>query len=118
MRTRHKRVVWLGGAIKSPPFSKQAQDYAGGLIRNVQAGIPVAMPDSRPMPSIGPGCHELRVRDDKVAWRIIYRVDPDAVLIVEVFRKTTRATPKHVIETCRWRLKRYDQKKKRDVNGR
>lgn len=119
MRTPcRKGTVWLGGAIKSPPFSKQAQDYAGALIRNVQSGIPVTMPDSRPMPSIGPRCHELRVRDGDIAWRIIYRIDPDAVLIVEVFQKTTRSTPKHVIETSQWRLKRYDQKRKRQTDGR
>jgi phage-related protein len=113
-----KRVFWLGGAVKSPPFSKTARNVAGALIRDVQVGKQLSMPESRPMPSVGPRCHELRIKDGEAAWRIIYRIDPDAVLILEVFRKTTRATPKHVIETCQWRLKRYDQKRKRHANGR
>lgn len=107
-----KPSVWLGGAVKSPPFSHEARHYAGGLIRRVQVGERLAMPLSRPMPGIGERCHELRVADGDVDWRIIYRIDPDAILIVEVFRKTTRRTPRHVVEICQWRLKRYDQKRK------
>ncbi len=62
------------------------------------------------MPAIGPRCHELRVEDaeTKKSWRIAYRTDPDAIVIAEVFQKTTRATPKHVIATCKARYKRYD----------
>ncbi len=33
-------------------------------------------------------------------WRTIYRVDPDAIVILEVFSKKTRTTPKSVIETA------------------
>ncbi|HLM69583.1 MAG TPA: type II toxin-antitoxin system RelE/ParE family toxin, partial [Longimicrobium sp.] len=109
---RPKPAVWLGGAIKSPPFSADARQYAGGLIRRVQVGERLSMPLSRAMPSIGERCHEFRAADGDVDWRIIYRIDPDAILIVEVFRKKTRSTPRHVIETCQWRLKRYDQKRK------
>jgi len=61
------------------------------------------------MPSIGRRCHELRVPDRTQAWRIIYRVDPDAIVILEVFAKTTRRTPQSVIETCKSRLQRYDR---------
>ena len=39
------------------------------------------------MPSIGARCHELRIPDDKVTWRIIYRIDDDAIVILDVFRK-------------------------------
>jgi phage-related protein len=56
------------------------------------------------MPSIGARVHELRM----ASWRIVNRVDQDAVVIVEVFRKTTERTPKKVIDTCRRRLARYD----------
>lgn len=67
------------------------------------------MPDSRPMPSIGARCHELRVRDEGHNWRIVYRLDSDAILILEVFAKTTQQTPKQIIETCKRRLKKYDE---------
>lgn len=60
------------------------------------------------MPSIGRRCHELRIRDRDVNWRIIYRVDPDAILILEVFHKATRETLALVIENCQKRLQRYD----------
>ena len=116
MRTievHHKPAVWLGGAIKTPPFSEKARNWTGALIRLIQAGERLTMPHSRPMPSVGERCHELRIADDRIDWRVIYRVDPDVVLIVEVFPKTTRSTPKHVIQTCQWRLKRFDQRRKR-----
>lgn len=66
------------------------------------------MPHSRPMPVVGPRCHELRVRDVGADWRIVYRLDSDAVVILEVFSKKTRATPKTVIEACARRLREYD----------
>ena len=69
------------------------------------------MPDSRPMPSIGPRCHELRIVDSgaQVTWRVIYRLDPDAVVIVDVFAKKAQKTPDEVLWRCKARLKRYDQ---------
>jgi phage-related protein len=66
------------------------------------------MPHSRVMSTIGPRCHELRIVDAQATWRIVYRLDPDAVVIVDVFRKTTERTPAGVIEECRRRLRRYD----------
>lgn len=60
------------------------------------------------MPSIGAHCHELRVRDENKNWRIIYRVDDDAIVIAEVFAKTTRETPDEVVRTCQRRLKSYN----------
>jgi phage-related protein len=111
-----KRTVWLGGAIKTPPFSEKARNWAGRLLRTVQDGEMLSLPHSRPMPSIGERCHELRIPDGDVDWRVIYRIDPDAVLVAGAFSKRTQATPRHLIETCRWRLKRYDQWK-RTRNG-
>lgn len=60
------------------------------------------------MPSIGSRCHELRVRDEGHTWRLIYRIDPDAVVLLEVFDKKTEQTPRGVIEICQLRLRRYD----------
>ena len=69
----------------------------------------LSMPLSRPMPSIGPRCAELRIVDETVTWRIVYRVDSDAVLVADVFAKKTQATPKAVIEICKKRLRHYDE---------
>ena len=69
------------------------------------------MPDSRPMPGIGRRCHELRIPDPQegVTWRIIYRIDHDAIVIGEVFAKKTQQTPQRVIGVCQRRLKLYDK---------
>ena len=66
------------------------------------------MPRSRPLPSVGKRCHELRIPDKNQSWRILYRVDEDAILILHVFSKKSGQTPKSVIEACKDVLKRYD----------
>jgi phage-related protein len=101
-------LVWLRGEVKSPPFSREARLESGFLLRRLQRGETLSLPHSRPMPNIGAGCHELRIVDREKTWRIIYRLDPDAIVIVEVFQKTTTQTPKVVIDNCRRRLRRYD----------
>jgi phage-related protein len=95
--------------IKTPPFTKEARVEAGMLLRRLQEGESLGMPHSRPMPSIGRRCHELRVRDQDRNWRVIYRTDPKAILVVAVFSKTTRATTKHDIDQCKQRLQQYDR---------
>lgn len=64
------------------------------------------------MPAIGAHCHELRVTDAKANWRLVYRIDPNAVVILEVFAKKTQTTPKAVIEVCQQRIKEYDRDRK------
>jgi phage-related protein len=108
MSPKDKPLVWLHGEVKTPPFSKSARLEVGFLLRQLQRGDPLGMPQSRPMPTIGRHCHELRVTDAGSKWRIIYRIDGDAIVILEVFPKKTRATPKEVIDTCGQRLKEYD----------
>ncbi|MBW3623900.1 MAG: type II toxin-antitoxin system RelE/ParE family toxin [Armatimonadetes bacterium] len=94
--------------IKTPPFSEGARIEAGKLLRRLQNGELFSMPHSRPMPSIGARVHELRIVDEQHNWRIIYRIDQEEILIVEVFDKRTRETPKAVIDTCKRRLSLYD----------
>jgi phage-related protein len=105
---RDKVLVWLHGEVRTPPFSGNARREAGFLLRSLQRGRGLGMPASRPMPLIGARCHELRVVDEHLAWRIVYRVDHDAIVIASVFAKKDRKTPKVVIDTCRERLRRYD----------
>ena len=108
-RAGDKPLVWLRGDIKTPPLSRDARLEAGVLLRRLQKGEALSMPHSRSMPSIGPHCHELRIPDRDQTWRIIYRIDPDAIIIVDVFSKKTRQTPVSVIESCQRRLKAYDR---------
>ncbi|MBV9772864.1 MAG: type II toxin-antitoxin system RelE/ParE family toxin [Gemmatimonadetes bacterium] len=109
MSSTDKPLVWLHGEVKSPPLSTAARIEAGVLLRRLQKGESLSLPHSRPMPDIGPRCHELRITDEGRTWRIIYRTDMDAVVIAEVFSKTTRQTPRHVIESCQRRLRQYDE---------
>jgi phage-related protein len=105
---KDKPLVWLHGEVKTPPLSAAARVEAGFLLRRLQQGARLEMPHSRPMPSIGPRCHELRIVDVAATWRVVYRADSDAVVIAEVFSKKTPQTPQSVIDSCRRRLKEYD----------
>jgi len=111
MNSEAKPLVWFHGEIKTPPFSKAARLEAGLLLRALQKGEKLALPHSRPMPSIGRRCHELRIDDKDKTWRIFYRIDNDAVIILEIFQKTSRKTPKKVIDTCKRRIADYDAQK-------
>jgi len=83
MSPKDKPLVWMYGEVKSPPLSKLARLQAGFLLRLLQRG-------------------------DKVSWRIVYRIDADAIVIAEVFSKKTGKTPKKIIEICKARLREYD----------
>jgi len=74
-------------------------------------GESLGMPHSRAMPSIGARCHELRVRDGRHNWRIVYRIDPDAIVMLEVFAKSSRQTPDRIVPDCKRRLRMYDESK-------
>jgi phage-related protein len=97
----------MHGEITTPPFSAKARIEAGYLLRQVQRGTKLSLPQSRPMPSIGTRCHELRINDENLSWRIIYRIYSDAILILDVFEKKTSKTPKSTINICKERVKRY-----------
>ena len=103
-----KPLVWLHGEIKTPPFTPEGRQEAGMLLRLLQEGERLGMPQSEPLPDVGPRCGALRVRDAEHNWRIMYRIDPDAILVLEVYSKKTRKIPDEVISRCKERLKRYD----------
>jgi len=109
MSPEDKVLLWLSGEVKTPPFSTEARLEAGFLLRRLQGGEALEMPQSRPMPSIGRRCHELRIVDENATWRVVYFVDEDAIVILDVFSKKTRATPKRIVDTCKQRLARYKE---------
>jgi phage-related protein len=104
-----KPLAWLHGEIKTPPFTDEGRKEAGDLLRLLQEGEKLGMPQAEPLPIIGPRCGALRVRDGEHNWRIVFRVDADAVLVAEVYPKKTRKVPQDVIERCRKRLRDYDE---------
>ncbi len=104
-----KELVWLHGEVKTPPFSHEARIEVGAFLRSLQQGATLSMPHSRPMPSIGAKCHELRVPDQDNTWRIIYGLEQDAVIIGEVFAKRTQTTPQTIIVNCKRRFAMYNK---------
>lgn len=103
-----KPLVLLHGEIRTPPLGEDARREAGYLLRKLQQGETLGMPHSKKMASIGPRVAELRINDEGNQWRIIYRVDPDMILVVDVFLKKTQKTPKIIIDACKKRLAALD----------
>ena len=108
MAAGDKPLIWLNAEVRTPPFSQDARVEAGSCFAACNAARKLSMPHSRPMPVIGARCHELRVVDAGKTWRTLYRLDPDAVIIADVFQKTTQQTPQRVITNVRRRLRLYD----------
>jgi phage-related protein len=107
-RSPRKPIVWLHGEIKTPPFTPEGRQEAGMLLRLLQEGEQLGMPQAEPLPDVGARCGALRIRGADHNWRIMFRIDPDAVLVLEVYPKKTRRIPTEVIETCQRRLVQYD----------
>ena len=112
-----KPLAWLHGEIKTPPFTDEGRREAGYLLRMLQQGERLSMPLAEPLPSVGHRCGALRVRDGGHNWRIMYRVDSDAILILEVYAKKTRKIPNEIINRCKKRLKDYDDVVKKAKNA-
>ena len=109
MSPRDKPLAWLRGEIKTPPFGPNARVEAGFLLRRLQRGDLLGLPHSRPIADIGPGCHELRIVDGSLNWRIMYYIAPDAIVILDVFAKKTATAPKSVITECHRRLAEFQR---------
>ncbi|MEA1949112.1 MAG: type II toxin-antitoxin system RelE/ParE family toxin, partial [Thermodesulfobacteriota bacterium] len=50
MSPQDKPLVWMHGEIATPPFSENARIEAGYLLRKLQKGLSLSLPQSRPMP--------------------------------------------------------------------
>jgi phage-related protein len=105
-----KHLIWLADEIKTPPFYRSVRIEVGFLLQQLLNGELPTLPMSKPMSSVGERCHELRVNDlsNNKNWRVIYRIDDDAVIILEVFAKTTKKTPDNIIDRSQKRLGLYD----------
>ena len=108
MSPKHKPLVWLHVQPQTPPLSQKARIETGYLLRLLQSGMNLSLPQSRPMPSIGIHCHELRVNDENKTWRLFYRRDVDAIVVILWIEKKNYKTPNEVLDLCRRRLKSYD----------
>jgi phage-related protein len=77
----------------------------GEAFRDVQKGIHLGLPLSRPMPAVASGTHELRVRSTTTVVRVFYFVKlADTIVVFHGFHKKTQKTPTHDIAVGQQRL--------------
>lgn len=77
----------------------------GEALRDLQKGIGLGMPLSRPMTGIARGVHELRVRGEGATVRVFYYLRiSDAILVFHAFQKKSQKTPRREIDLARQRL--------------
>ena len=95
-----KRIEWLGTSLNTVRnFPQDARLLIGQELQLVQAGF---MPtDFKPMPTVGPGAYEIRVREGK-QYRVIYVAKfADRVYVLHAFIKKTPKTAKPDIDTAK-----------------
>jgi phage-related protein len=91
-------------AVRS--FPEVVRREFGKLLYDLQTGVTLGMPMSRPMPCVGKGVHELRVRDRSGIYRAFYFTrDARGILVFHAFVKKTQTTSAHDLEMGRRRLK-------------
>jgi phage-related protein len=87
-------------------FPKEVRRELGKAIFDLQRGESLAMPVSRPMPSVAAGAAELRIRDGTGIYRAFYYVrSPRGVLVFHAFAKKSQKTPRHELVLGKRRLK-------------
>ena len=86
-----------------PPAIKRE---IGEALRDVQKGIRLGLPLSRPMPAVASDAHELRIRSTTTAVRVFYFVKlADTIVVFHGFQKKTQKTPTQEISVGQQRLK-------------
>jgi phage-related protein len=100
-----KPIVFLGDALRRVrEFPEDARRTIGHELRDVQFGDEPS--NWKPMPSVGPGVREIRVREASGAFRVIYVAHFEAaVYVLHAFQKKTRRTSQPDIDLARTRLK-------------
>jgi phage-related protein len=106
-----KPVSWLGDSRERlREFSEEARAVAGFELWEVQQGKEPS--DWKPMPSVGLGVNEIRVRAGG-AFRVIYVAKfAEAVYVLHAFQKKARKTPKPDLELARQRFRELVQERK------
>jgi len=100
-----KPIVFVGDTLKRVrEFPEDVRRTIGHELRDVQFGEDPS--DWKPMPSIGPGVREIRVREASGAFRVIYVAHFEAAIyVLHAFRKKTQKTSPADIDLARSRLR-------------
>ncbi len=105
--TSNLKPIWFHSKalefIREQPTTIKQE--VGEALRDIQKGLNLSLPLSRPMPDVAAGVHELRVKDEATAVRVFYFVKmTDAIVVFHGFQKKTQKTPRHEIELAAKRL--------------
>ncbi len=100
-----KPLYFVGSALEDlRAFSRAPRREAGYQLDRVQFGLDPS--DWKPMPTIGRGIREIRIRHSQDQYRVIYVAKfGDAVYVLHAFQKKTQRTRKQDIEIARRRIK-------------
>ena len=99
-----KPMQFLGNSLQClRDFPADARQDAGYQLDKVQRGL---QPDDfKPMPTIGKGVEEIRIRDDSGTYRVVYTARlADAVFVLHAFQKKTPRTSQRDIAIARTRF--------------
>lgn len=100
-----KRIFWQGSAKADLKlFPAAIMDNAGYQLFRVQCGLD---PDDwKPMPSIGIGVKEIRLRDASGAYRVVYiATRPQGVYVLHCFQKKSQKTNSRDLQLAIQRLR-------------
>ena len=100
-------INWIKAAKKEiQQFPESIKENLADALAQLDRGVVLSLPLSRPMPSLGKGVHELRIKERSGQYRIIYYIKrKDSIWIVHGFKKTTPQTPKKAIELAKKRIR-------------
>lgn len=106
-----KEIAWQGSSREDLiGFPVDARRLAGYQLDKVQHGE--SPDDWKPMPVIGAGVREIRIREASDAYRIIYVASiGDMVHVLHAFQKKTQKTRQSDIELARNRYKNIGKPK-------
>ncbi len=101
------KVIWNKRSLQVVrTFPESVRKDVGYLIYKLQIGESVLMPHSRVMPSVGPGCYELRVNGEDGTYRVFYFIKiKDQILIFHAFQKKTEQTSRRDLSVGKKNLK-------------
>ena len=95
-----KALAFIRG--QSPVIKREI----GEAFRDIQKGLRIGLPLSRPMAAVASGAHELRIKSTTTAIRVFYLVKvAETIVVFHGFQKNTQKTPKQEIAIGQPRLK-------------
>lgn len=103
-----KQIIWDRSALNTiRTFSVEVRQEIGALLRLLQQGERLGMPQSKPMKQLASSAFELRIKDREGVYRVFYVLfDKHRIFVPHAFTKKTQKTPLQEIETGKIRLRR------------